>query len=63
MPQPKVEDELPLLGNIYFGDPELPALSWRDMVDAEDDDDEVEKPTPHDVVKLLGFDPAVETQS
>ena len=51
------ETELP--DDVHFGGPDEPLPEWRDALAGDDDpDDEVLKPTPPDVIAVLGFDPA-----
>lgn len=44
---------------IHFGAVDEPLPDWRlALLTADEPDDDEERPTPKDVVALLGFDPA-----
>lgn len=44
------------LPNVRFGDTDKP-VDWRSKPDNSPDDDVELRPTPKDVVDILGFDP------
>lgn len=45
---------------IHFGNSEDENIDWRKIEDNSQDDDEILKETPQDVIDLLGFDPLLE---
>jgi hypothetical protein len=42
---------------VHFGNDEDDNIDWRKVEDDSQDDDEILKETPQDVIDLLGFDP------
>ncbi len=45
---------------VHFGNIESDDIDWRKFEDNSQDDDEILKETPQDVIDLLGFDPLLE---
>lgn len=48
-----------LLGNTFLGRLGQPPIDWRNQDDL-DEEEEDDRETPHDVVRMLGFDPSKE---
>ena len=56
-PDDALRDEL---GDVHFGQAKDRPPNWRDVKDDDEDGGDEDKPTPPEVVAMLGFDPADE---
>jgi hypothetical protein len=45
------------LPDVHFGEVKEEVVDWRSAKTDETDDDELLRPTPQDVIDMLGFDP------